>query len=187
MSISCETALNTRLHWWLVKIGSGNDLVPSSNKPLPGPMSTKFYDGIWWQLAIMSQPLSSGIYFRKHSNIFIFSVTSEKLKWGTKPLNESMINYFGKHKDISVFSIIHQNWDKAACHYLRQWWPTQHKVSVNSLRPSDDIWCHESWTISTQVMACHPWGAKLLSLEPMMIYCQLSLKEQFSFQILIKI
>ena len=40
--ISCEIALNiTGLHWWSVNIGSGNDLVPSGNKPLPEPMLTQ--------------------------------------------------------------------------------------------------------------------------------------------------
>ena len=33
--------------WWLVKIGSGNGLVPSGTKPLPGPMLTKIYAAIW--------------------------------------------------------------------------------------------------------------------------------------------
>ena len=30
-----------RPDWWLVNIGSGNGLVPSGNKPLPGPVLTK--------------------------------------------------------------------------------------------------------------------------------------------------
>ena len=30
----------TRPHWWLVNIVSGNGLVPSGNKPLPGPILT---------------------------------------------------------------------------------------------------------------------------------------------------
>ena len=32
--------------WWLVNIGSGNGLTFSTNKPLPKPMLTKFYDAI---------------------------------------------------------------------------------------------------------------------------------------------
>ena len=39
----------TRPHWWLVKIGSGNDYVPSGNKPLPEPMLTQIYFAIWCQ------------------------------------------------------------------------------------------------------------------------------------------
>ena len=37
----------TEPHWWKVNIDSGNGLVPSGNKPLPEPMLTKIYDGIW--------------------------------------------------------------------------------------------------------------------------------------------
>ena len=40
-SIPCEIALR------LVNISSGNDLVPSDNKPLPEPMLTKLYVTIW--------------------------------------------------------------------------------------------------------------------------------------------
>ena len=36
----------TRPYFWLVNIGSGKGLVPSGNKPLPDPMSTKSYDAI---------------------------------------------------------------------------------------------------------------------------------------------
>ena len=42
--ISCEIALilNAKgLHWWSVNIGSGNGLVLSGNKPLPGPVLTQ--------------------------------------------------------------------------------------------------------------------------------------------------
>ena len=34
----------TRSHWWLVNIGSGNDLVPQG---LPEPMLTQIYVNIW--------------------------------------------------------------------------------------------------------------------------------------------
>ena len=34
---------------------SGNDLVPSGNKPLPDPVFTKFYDVIWHHYAIVGQ------------------------------------------------------------------------------------------------------------------------------------
>ena len=34
-------------YWWSVNIGSGNDLVLSGNKPLPGPMLTQFYVTMW--------------------------------------------------------------------------------------------------------------------------------------------
>ena len=47
---SCLVAAKNAFHWpawWLVNIGSGNDLVSSGNKPLPEPMLTKFYDTIW--------------------------------------------------------------------------------------------------------------------------------------------
>ena len=30
-------------YWWSVNIGSGNDLVPSGNKPLPEPMLIQIY------------------------------------------------------------------------------------------------------------------------------------------------
>ena len=33
--------ISTEPHWWCVKIGSGNGLVPAGNKPLPGPMLTR--------------------------------------------------------------------------------------------------------------------------------------------------
>ena len=35
------------LHWWSVKIGSGNGLVSSGNKPLPEPMLTQISVAIW--------------------------------------------------------------------------------------------------------------------------------------------
>ena len=43
MSISRETTLRWRpkLHWWLLNIALGNDLVPIGNKPLPEPMLTQ--------------------------------------------------------------------------------------------------------------------------------------------------
>ena len=34
-------------HWWSVNIGSGNDLVPSGNKQLTGPMLTQIFVAIW--------------------------------------------------------------------------------------------------------------------------------------------
>ena len=37
----------TRPQWWLVNVGSGNDLVPSVNKPLPEPMLSKFCGTAW--------------------------------------------------------------------------------------------------------------------------------------------
>ena len=42
------------LYLWLVNIGSGNGLVSSGNKPLPGPMLTQFYVAIWRRKATMS-------------------------------------------------------------------------------------------------------------------------------------
>ena len=38
---NCPDMNITGLHWWLVNIGSGNGLVPSSNKPLPEPVLTQ--------------------------------------------------------------------------------------------------------------------------------------------------
>ena len=35
---------NAGPHWWKVNIGSGNGLVSSGNKPLPGPMLTEVHD-----------------------------------------------------------------------------------------------------------------------------------------------
>ena len=39
--------VNTTPHWSLVNNGSGNDLVPSSNKPLHEPMLTQISGAIW--------------------------------------------------------------------------------------------------------------------------------------------
>ena len=44
---------------WLVKIGSGNGLMPSGNKPLPEPMLNKFYDDVYvtrvqWVMPVIS-------------------------------------------------------------------------------------------------------------------------------------
>ena len=36
----------TKPHWWYVNTGSGNCVMSSSNKPLPEPILTKFYDDI---------------------------------------------------------------------------------------------------------------------------------------------
>ena len=41
--LSCECH---RTHWWWARIGLGNGLVPSDNKPLPEPMLTLFYVAI---------------------------------------------------------------------------------------------------------------------------------------------
>ena len=41
----------TRPHWWVVNIGSDNDLVSSGDKPFPGPMLTKIYDELWFYFA----------------------------------------------------------------------------------------------------------------------------------------
>ena len=43
---SCPEVNATRPHWQSVNIVAGNGLVPSGNKPLPGPMLTTFYDAI---------------------------------------------------------------------------------------------------------------------------------------------
>ena len=41
-----------------VRIGLGNGLVLSGNKPLPEPMLTEIYVAIWWHLATMiNKPL----------------------------------------------------------------------------------------------------------------------------------
>ena len=50
--ISCEIALrwmslDLANDQWQVNIGSGNDSVPSGNKPLPEPLLTQSYDAIW--------------------------------------------------------------------------------------------------------------------------------------------
>ena len=48
--IYCEVALrwiSDEPHWRSVNIGSGNGLAPSSNKPLPEPMSTQIPVHIW--------------------------------------------------------------------------------------------------------------------------------------------
>ena len=39
----------TETCWWKDKIGSGNGLVPSGNKPLCEPMLAQFYGAIWHQ------------------------------------------------------------------------------------------------------------------------------------------
>ena len=44
---NCTNMHVTGLHWWSVKIGSGNGLVPSGNKPLPERMLTQIYVAIW--------------------------------------------------------------------------------------------------------------------------------------------
>ena len=44
---NCPLMNFTGLHWWSVNIGSGNGLVPSGNKPLPGPMLTQISVAIW--------------------------------------------------------------------------------------------------------------------------------------------
>ena len=41
---NCPQVNAIRPHWWLVSIGLGNGLLPSSNNPLPEPMLTKIYD-----------------------------------------------------------------------------------------------------------------------------------------------
>ena len=37
LSLSCEIVLRWMPHWWFIKIGSDNGLVPPGNKPLPEP------------------------------------------------------------------------------------------------------------------------------------------------------
>ena len=54
VSNSCEIALGWIPHWWLVKIGSGNGLVPAGNKPLPVPTLTKFFVTLGYYEAIHS-------------------------------------------------------------------------------------------------------------------------------------
>ena len=47
---SCKIGLMlsvTGPHWWQGNIGSGNELVPSGNKPLPEPISTLIYVAKW--------------------------------------------------------------------------------------------------------------------------------------------
>ena len=44
----------TGLHWWSVKIGSGNGLTPSGTKPLPEPMLTQIFVAIWCHWPTMS-------------------------------------------------------------------------------------------------------------------------------------
>ena len=59
-----------RPHWWLVSIGSGNGLVPSSNKPLPGPM-------LWlYNLYKLHGPDAVG---EKPSNLITHSLTKPTL------------------------------------------------------------------------------------------------------------
>ena len=45
---------HARPHWCLVDIASSDAFVPSGNKPLTEPMSTKFYVTIWWYKSPMS-------------------------------------------------------------------------------------------------------------------------------------
>ena len=45
--------VNTTPHWSLVNNGSGNGLVPSSNKPLHEPMLTQISGAIWRHYATM--------------------------------------------------------------------------------------------------------------------------------------
>ena len=44
---NCSQMNVTGPHSWLVNIGSGNDLLPSGNKPLPEPVLTEIYIAIW--------------------------------------------------------------------------------------------------------------------------------------------
>ena len=37
----------TQPYWWYVNIGSGNNLVPSGNMPLPEPMLIQIYAAIY--------------------------------------------------------------------------------------------------------------------------------------------
>ena len=41
-----------KTHWWLINIGSGNDLEPSDNKPLSEPMLTKMSGALGLHQAI---------------------------------------------------------------------------------------------------------------------------------------
>ena len=50
----CPQVIVTGPHWWYINIGSGNGLVPSGTKPLPEPMLTQFYVGIWCHEVTMS-------------------------------------------------------------------------------------------------------------------------------------
>ena len=45
--------VNTTPHWSLVNNGSGNGLVPSSNKPLHEPMLTQISGAIWRHYATL--------------------------------------------------------------------------------------------------------------------------------------
>ena len=46
-----------------VNIGSGNNCVPSGNKPHPGPMLTKLFNAVWRHQATMSWFNQKRIYF----------------------------------------------------------------------------------------------------------------------------
>ena len=44
---NCPLINVTGAYWWWVKIGSGDGLVPSGNKPFPEPMLTQISGAIW--------------------------------------------------------------------------------------------------------------------------------------------
>ena len=48
---------------------------------------------------------------------------------------------------------------------------------VNPLRPSDEIWHHETSSTLIQLMACHLFGTKPLP-KSMLIYCHLDAQEK---------
>ena len=52
-SLSHQNAIGP--HWRKINIGSGNGLVPSGNKPLPGPILIEIYVAIWRHYAPMRQ------------------------------------------------------------------------------------------------------------------------------------
>ena len=53
----------TRPYWWKFKTGSGDGLVPSGNKPLPGQMLTQIYVAIWGHWGTMSWCLKASHNF----------------------------------------------------------------------------------------------------------------------------
>ena len=44
---NCPHVNTKSVHWWLVNIGSGNDLVPSGTKPLPELIVIQFFVAMW--------------------------------------------------------------------------------------------------------------------------------------------
>ena len=92
----------------LVNIGSGNGLVPSGNKPLPGPLLKKFYDvtrpqwviplaldwypsGVNWKVVVEAGRLEG--CHRATQILVNIGSGNGLLPDGTKPLPEPILTY----------------------------------------------------------------------------------------------